>query len=360
MSPLEQRLRLYRFAYVQIDPTCPFETPWLREAPQWVGPESRRTLWSQVLGSLPTVNFLASGPVVAPSPVLLAHVRRRQPDRPLILCQTPFEPVYAPSRLRSLIRVNHWIPSVLWRGDATDLLFWGRSPEAARTKQLSIFLNIRAHPLRALWHLLAQQVERWVLFDRFFLREDGHIEEQLPLFGRPSRISQNPADGVQLRYDAAFKAAIEASLRRTYVFSSASESLAWFARDVVRLLPSSAHVRSFPHHPDPSDPQTFFVTVRDSAIRFARLDGLYAQIHLDWNTRSVAFRRYRMKAEGCTRWRCLRATRAVEFLDIEGQRWCFHLTERGWQSHLGEMTGIPHAQSSLAERIAAWRCLRLD
>jgi len=358
LSPLLQRLHLYFFAYAQIDPTCPLQEKWKLGNPQWVGSESRRARWRGVLGPLKPMNPMGPCPVCSDSAQALRKVRQKQPSRPLILCQTPFEPLLPKSKLRGLAHHPNWITPVLWTADPTDVLLWGQELQNLNTKYTAPFLKSEVHPLRRLWQRLKRHHDPRVFSHRFGLREDGRIEDQLPLFEATSTCDISTIEKTLVTHDAAFLAAVKNAKRRSYIFSRSATSLAWFARDVTRLLGPSFHTTIFPQLPDSRDPQSFFVLVKDASIAFSRLLPDCGSLHLDWQPQSLAFRRYRMMPNGTATWRGLRTPVAMDRLEYGGFHWSFHKTANGWQSWLGEDKNVSQENRGLSARIHFWHTLR--
>jgi len=279
LNPLTQRLLLYRFAAVEIDPIHPVDLRAWDLARLQLAPLHRdRAEWQRLLIGCERFSETELTPVISPSLVALTKLRRRQPTRPLIHCRTAFEPPASTDALRRLARADHPLALILSPSDAIASLRW-ISPRASRARtSLLAYDHPGKHPLE----LIRSHARRTAPSVGLEYREDGRLQVQDHLF--------EPAGGIPLPSDLSARLALHEHVftkqladahGRRYVFSAEADRLEWFRRDCRRLLSNRVFCWDFPEGPDPRDPLTHFILTHDSILRFQGLEDEVPELSLD-------------------------------------------------------------------------------
>ena len=299
LDPLAQRLLLYRFASVHLQPEARIEP--LR----WGLPYLQRLAgasghWQHVFDGCLPFRELGEEPVISPSLSALLAVRKRQPRRPLIHCIPAFAKQAQTHKLAQLPRRFHFLASLLDPRDATQPLLWaGEMPRRLETRLLAY--SEATHPLEKLrkWR---QQANPHSLFT---WQEDGQLLEQLGFGSSPFLLNRPPALVQSLAsLELKFSGQIGRLQGTYYVFSSDWERLAWFQRDCLRLLPHRFRCLHYSEEPHPQDPFVHFVLVHDPQVLMRRVRPEWKVIHLEGDLRRFLFRACR-QAQGPPRWQYL-------------------------------------------------------
>jgi len=355
LNPLQQRLLLYGFAYVQLDPRQPttvqdWGLPGLQLAPVGAGAESWRrrllgcTRWSET----------AAYPVASPAIALLRRIRRRQPWRPLILVRTAFESANLSRHLGALAWPRPDVAGFLTDGDAARPLRWLRAWPEPEGEMATAYAERAEHPRRAWARLCVRRRPQ----SRFLVCEDGSLLEQMALFGARSRL-RPPAGwrAASAAFDAAFIGQFAGRRGVCRVMAEDRASLAWFARDCRRLLGPSAHCWRWPHTPDARDPLTHFILTADRDIRFAALDPSAPSFHLDGNASRRRYRAARIqRPAGELGWRAAAQPAARAHITMNAKRLTFWRTAEGWIS-APAAADAPDESEALRQRLMGLRAL---
>ena len=347
VSPILQRLLLYGFAYVQVDPehSCG-ALAWRLAGLSFAGQNQKRP-WPFFNGL--AVNRADEAPLASSSLSVLKRARQLRPNRPLIYCQTPFEQWTPPNRLKRLLAWRRPVTSVLHPEDPfRPLLFMGPVPAGA--KRLDAYRRFDEHPYRGLF---SQAVARCPT-SRFFVREDGSLAEQLDLFA-PAPAWRPNADFEKRRdlFAACFRQQIVNIESGAYLFARDRDRLEWFRRDCVRCLSRRTVVWDFPAMPDRDDPLRHLMLVHDPLIRRGRLAPHYPSLHLDGDAQSIRYRQARFPSQATPGWQSLTQARAKASVILDGCAFRFEQLDDDWFSSTGKL----HAAVPDQGRIFLEKCL---
>ncbi|MDJ0836160.1 MAG: hypothetical protein QNK37_06550 [Acidobacteriota bacterium] len=329
LDPLRQRLLLYRFAVVQLDPHLILEPEdWQLNRLQYLPGPYERHYWDQVLGRCESFRTLSNDPVISPSLSVLAKVRAERPDRPLIFCRTAFEPTVSRHSTHHLPRPADPVTGMLQSGDPWLPLYRVALREQAPLPHIKAYHPSRPHPLARI-HRAFQQYDPHALLT---LREDGQSQAQSHLFYRPVGPFLLPGELMRLRHlhDHAFRKQLSDLRGRYYIFANKKEPLDWFRRDCKRLLPAHVFCWDYPEGPDPRDPLTHFILVPDAAIRFAVLNPKIHGFSLDGDGHRDLYRLVRWPAVGDPDWFSDGQAEARAEYRVRGEVLTFHRNGRGW------------------------------
>lgn len=295
LTPVAQRLVLYRFAIVEVQPDHPiiplgWGLPYLQALPT-------QRAWDRFLRFCAPFNALSQGPVISPSLAVLRKLRQHQPTRPLILVRPAHDTPVAPWLSRQLVRAYHPAASLTPADDAIDPLLWMTPCKPIPAFDMVAYHDKGAHPLIRLSGLM----RKWNPQSSIYFREDGVPQEQLWLFANYHQRDVPPKLTANIHSWAhKLKTRLQALEIHHYVFAKDLERLNWFRRDVLRTLPPKFRCVDFPYQPDPRDPSIVFVCTRDAQIKLLNLAPL-PSIHLDGDPRTLAYREARMQ-QGRPHW----------------------------------------------------------
>ncbi len=326
LSPLAQRLLLYRFAIVEFQPGT--WLPRYRWGLPFLQQLQAQGAWAKVLEEASPFNLLGLVPVASPSLAALLRVRQRQPDRPLILCRPLFAPPPQISRLRQLVRPAHQVTRVLDPQDPFLPLRWS----ASLPNQVGHRLNawFEEHP----YQKLARIMRRRNPHSRFDYREDGHLLEQLNLFAeaQPLTVPRTLQDEL-LSLEWSLRAQLGTPTHCRLIFASNRERLEWFRRDCLRSLPLRFRCIDYPHLPETHDPLPYLVLIHDPSVRMRKLPESLPIFHLDGFSLDLWYRAARVSS-GPPGWLNTSPVETAQYRTREGLfRFANH--QRGWFSHGG-------------------------
>ena len=346
LSPLEQRLALYGFAFVQVAPGTSIDPDtWGLPELQLLKPHKHGKEWKTIFGSCRKFDQSNRAPVISPSLTSLNRIRRQDPYRPLVFCQTAFQRKPKPQTLKRLQIKKSPVTRLLAGTDGTDALYWINHWPEPEPVWVEALKGRTVHPLAA----LAQSQQTRNPHHQFWLREDGRLVEQLHLFHSYRPAPKKEVFSQERRnYDHQFKKQYKCVTGLTYVFSKKANTLKWFARDCRRLLGNRVCCWWYPALPDPGDPLIHFVLVKDSAIRFQQLPRPGNQVHMDGNGNNLAFRHIRLQGKSSCNWKSNRVPSARAIYVLQGKALVFWETNLGWISQ--ETCQLPPKDRSEAFR----------
>jgi len=299
LNPIQQRLFLYRFAYVHLAPGLILDpAAWGLHGLQAL-PGEQDPGWRFALQACRPYSPVVPEAVISPSLRILNRLRRLQPQRPLILCRTAFEDPPAADRLRRLpARRSGWT-EFLAPSDATRPLFWLCERPAAMGDQIAASRLYPDHPYRARIEILRKACPA----SDWWVQEDGSAVEQLKLFCRnQDDYPPTPFRDECGRYDDAFRRQLGHPAPSCYVFSRNPVRLAWFRRDCRRLLPAATFCWNYPDLPDRRDPLRHFLLIADHAVKHRRLEQRLPCLHLDGDNQRCHYRSARLGLLGTAAW----------------------------------------------------------
>ncbi len=326
LNPLLQRLLLYRFALVEFQPGT--RLPRYRWGLPYLQQLQAHGAWATVLEEAAPFNPLGLVPVASPSLAALIQVRRRQPDRPLILCRPLFAPLPRSARMRALVRTVHQVARVLDPDDPFLPLRWSAPLPDQAGQFLSAWFD--DHP----YQKLAQLMRRRNPHSRFDFREDGHLLEQLNLFAEAQPMIVPRAIHDELHaLERCVRTQLATPARCRLVFASKEERLDWFRRDCLRSLPLRYRCLDFPSLPEPRDPLPYLVLVHDARVRMRLLPAGMPMFHLDGFSQDLRYRVART-CQGRPGWLNESAGATAVYAVREGL-FRFVQESRGWFCHRG-------------------------
>ena len=354
-NPIQQRLFLYRFAFLHLDPVvglCPelLSLPGLQYLP------GNRDLqqWDRLLQGCFPFTELGNGAVISPSLTALLRLRKYQPMRPLIFCCTAFEPLRSTSYLARLVRRCHPVTWLLH--DATDPLFWVSPRQEATVTRVEAYLGKSPHPLKQLADLLRQHVPESLII----IREDGLLLEQGNLFvSRPPLQTPEKLVRSRINHEASFREQFSRHNGACYLFSSTGERLEWFRRDCTRLLDARVYCWNFPERPDPRDPLVHFILAPDAAIRFTSLDARLPGLHLDGTQRHFHYRETRRSGGGRPHWLERKRVEAYARFPSKQGSMLFYYCGKKWRCHGGPSEVVQDRSLAFAQRLEALNLLQV-
>ena len=355
LNPLQQRLFLYGFAYIKIDPFFPIDPEqWGQGSLQYLPASSRKASWRHLFCYCDLYQSHRASPVVSPSLKGLLELRRLFPRRPLIFCRTAFEPEPKSGALRRLWGPRGWLPRLLHAEDGIEPLHWLAKRDYGPFCPVRAYERFPMHPLGMLWRRLKNRRPH----SAFTIQEDGLIAEQPDLF-HPQKRFEVPAgfERSRTQLDASLREQLESLRGRYRVFAQNREMLEWFRRDCVRLLGCRFRCRPFPYVPDPADPHTHFVLVPDSRLRFQRLSRGWGSLHLDGDRMRRYFREYRLSDSGAPSWWAESPVTARAQWRSSAGVLTFFKCRKAWRSWDGRDLAVADRGEEFARRAAAIRAL---
>lgn len=330
LNPIQQRLFLYNFAYVQIDPFGSMDTtPWDLPGLQFIPPSGQGNEWRRLFSGLDPYSPVTHYPVISPSLAALRNIRRHQPTRRMIFCQTAFEPVISTKKLVRLNGLNNKLARVLNEADPFRPLYYiGDWPNPDHS-WFPPYRRFDRHPMaRALKITRAANPE-----SRFFVQEDGTLAQQCSLFSRTDPF-EDDAEYRRERenFEHQFRTRIGELEAGAFVFARDKELLAWFRRDSTRLLGKRHYCWAFPQLPDHRDPLCHLILICDGDARFSNLEPRFPQIHLDGGPRDLRYRQMRFITPGQPRWQSRVTPDAAAIFNGGEHQMIFYKTDHGWFS----------------------------
>lgn len=299
--------------------------------------------WRHLLKHQGPFQTRASSPVISPSRQALLAVRARAKERPLILCQTVWDPPLTPQKMFPLIRKGHPLVDKISARDPYLPVRWCVSGDLERRGWSDVSLDYDQHPLRTRW----LNLKKSHLADAVMRSEEGRIMMQMQLFRDDCDHlgSLRPLDTVA--FDQAFRNALPGT-GRALVVATTRERLCWFQCDVLRVSGSRAPCLFAGREADNlGGLRRGFLLATDSWLRFRMMDPNLQLVHLDLNSDRARFRRYRLLPESEPGFRSPwpRAPKARLLLD---QAWfTFERGSAGWVSQLGPTTAYQDATGDL-------------
>ena len=291
LNPIQQRLYLYRFAYVHLAPGLVLDhKSWNLSGLQCLQRE-REPGWRRALKACRPFSVSATTTVISPSLVALSRLRQEQPYRPLIYCRTAFEEPPRMNRLRRLVMRRPGTTEFLAPSDATRPIFWLCDRPREHGNKVAALNLFPQHPYLA----RAQILKRSRPSSDWLLREDGVAVEQLSLFDPIEHGHCGDAYSQECTlFDQSFRRDTTGRSGRTYVFAANAARLAWFRRDCRRLLPAGTFCWEFPQVPDPRDSLRHYILIVDKAVKHRRLESGLPCLHLDGTTQQHYYRNARL------------------------------------------------------------------
>ena len=352
-NPLQQRLFLYRFALLHIDPIvglCPqfLALPGL----QYLRGNRDLEQWDRLLQGCYPFSELGDTAVISPSLTSLLRLRKYQPLRPLILCRTAFEPVKAKGYMNKLVRRCHPITWLL--NDATNPIYWLSPRGQSSVDRVQAYVGRSRHPLEVLARLLREYLPESLIITR----EDGLILEQGNLFvSRPPLCTPDHLARSRLKHEITFRDQFQQQSGACYLFSARSDRLDWFRRDCTRLLDARVFCWNYPEQPDPRDPLVHFILVPDAAIRFASLGPLLPALHLDGTEKQLHYRAVRRSPGGRPRWMELERVDAFARFPSKQGSMLFYFRDNSWFCQGGPSDVVEDRSQEFRERLEALNLL---
>lgn len=347
--PLLQRLLIHGFATVQM-------APWQRLPPQdWRVPglqalPGRQPVWRRALAACQPYSDYVDAAVISPSWQRLRSTRKRQPNRSLIYCQSPFERPLPARHVRQLCKGNR--PAAWWfcADDPQRVLFWlDRLPVPVER----IFPPRQQFPVHP-WQRCLQTLRQCSSVSDFWPREDGRIVQQMHVFAPwPAPREEPTTRTARATYDRCFTQYLRTLRGHHVVCAKSRRALLWFGRDVQRLGSVNDGSVWAPNWPDRRDPRRLFVLVDDARLRYTALPYYWPILHLDGESRTWRYRAARLPGTGGVAWRSL-AQHAFPWADLAQGRHrilCVSLHGR-WYGWCGETLRGENATGAL------WRRLR--
>lgn len=349
LNPLQQRLFLYGFTYVQMDPFSPIDED------TWQIPGLQSLLeprffhgWCGILRRCRPFSETAHQPVISPSLRGLLRLRQRSPLRPLILCQTAFEPVFPAAKLRHLARPNRQLGKLLDRNDPLHPLYWVGCRPRLLGREVRAWSGLERHPFEELLMRLVREHPQ----SQIWIQEDGRLLEQPSLFATHRKSPPTTSFRRQLaHFEGLFREQWAGFKGSAYVFSRSRARLAWFRRDCLRLLGTRICCWPFPCMPDPRDPLPHLILVRDQHVRLTRLERVLPCYFLDGEERRNLFRQYRVGNRKGPRWIAETEPRTAATHRTQGRELVFWLTEHGWQSQSSGGSALAHKDELFAQHL---------
>lgn len=329
---LHQRLDLYRFAYVMVDPIqLPCQRDWL--LPRLTASVANDEALAARL-HLPTPMAGERGPILSSCIRRLHYWRNKDCLRPLILLRPAFEHTVAPHRLAGLARVPPILGRMMFEHDAYTPLEWRRPMGAvAKTPEIQFSHKGEQHPLLMRYRALCKSYP----YSTFTIQEDGRIAEQTSLASLLSQrsICQPDHDAFEA-YDQQWLKNYGHHQGHCYVMSRSKAALSWFARDSLRLLGPYAYRWFYPQEPDLRNSGLNWILVQDHALRWTYLQRNIPVVQLDCDPSTTAFRQLRLMQGGRVRWRSSNMLVAKGLLQLGKQSILCQDVGRGWQLALSE------------------------
>ena len=335
-GPLKQRLLLYGFAWLQVDPfmhglvkTLGIEGLQLLES----GPDAHH--WRELFAGADRFSEHAAYAVASPSLSALKRIRSAQPQRPLIFIQTAYASPPGPRALAALFGSR---PSLARRLHPSDpfrplKLYRGVAFKQKPQRHLA-YREFPRHPMAD----FKDHAQRADPYSQFWAQEDGLVLQQPDLFQPCRRLPDFLARSLPF-YDQLFLLQIDDIPCGAYILASEREPLDWFRSDCVRLLGKHYVCWDFPQQNDPRDPLIPLILAHDALLEFATLDRDLPVIHLDGSERSFRFRQLRKRKPQPPIWRPDKTGDRIAGHMCCGYRLSFSHHQEGWFCADGQTKG---------------------
>lgn len=308
MNPLVQRLKLYGFALVQVDPRRPIN-PYAWELPGLQAVVTGQH-WKGLVSQCLPFSKLSEAPVLARSGAVLEKLRKRQPKRPLIWCQTAFEKPPQGTFWRKLLHSKP-LPFVVSKDPGWPLLWV--PPHPVNPPDLMMPYPLK-HPLLKRLRVFQKTYPE----HRFWLEEDGELALQYNLF----EAHQPQLNGWQRELDrcegAVLKDMTEKLQSPHLVVTHRAETLEMFRMDMVRWWGKRFCLQRG--------------QIPEIQAAFGRLLVLVTDTELRWA--APAFRGWPVVHLGGSTWQ--RKYRMLRVSEPREPGWCSHETLLGEASLMGE------------------------
>ncbi len=353
LNPIQQRLFLYAFARVDLDPLNPSaRSRWGLPGLQGCFVGSDAPSWRQSLPPVQDFSSATTAPVISNSIGFLKDVRRRQPQRPLILARTAFEPLTKDQTLRSLISIRHPIAGLAHPSDPLKPLYMlGDVPGRLPRIQVLDKPHPRAKALRDA--TISKPLSQ------FTPTEEGAILEQPWLFS-PRGFWQPEARFWEMSemYDRQLLSELTTLQKGAIFVAKDPELLAWMRRDCTRLLSKRYCCWNFPEMPDPRDPLIHFIFATDRSLRFERLDKRLQIRCLDGGFREQQYRAIRSQPANPPKWRHMGHAIAGAKMVYRGCGLFFYKNQEGWFSGDGPVS-VPDQSPEFQQRADTLQALNV-
>ncbi|CAM2067836.1 hypothetical protein SCOR_20825 [Sulfidibacter corallicola] len=297
MNPLDMRLALHRFAWVQLDVRVPlFPWDWGLDAFEVVMPSRSAPSWLSVLKRCRDVRPGSHRPVIGIDLKDLNRIRIREPSRPLVFLQTPFERAPPIRALRRLAGPSPF-PGLCWEGDGLQPLYWLPARPTKIGDCLEAYRGMSVHPaarMKARLQATASNVTCWY-------GEAGELWVQPSLLSPWNLLRVDDLRENRQTLARRFRDELGDFEGAAWVLAASNDRLAWFRRDCLRVLGPRFRCVAFPDLPDPRDRQPHFVMATDARIRFADLRR-FPILHADGDAARRRYRHARAVALGPGKW----------------------------------------------------------
>lgn len=349
MLPVTQRLELYGFAWVQVDPTRPIE-PWrwgLGDLQKGHAGEN----WEFLFKNCKPFNPVSSLPVISPSLPWLKNLRAENPLRPLLFCQTAFESWPRLGHVKAL-PIRETFP-FLNRDDAWRPLQWASLPEAH--PQLVLDEYEQKHPREQLFQLLLEanpEGTQW-------FQEDGRIAIQQSLFGTTTALF----NWQKLANTEALQQEVTDVLRTLsgswLVCAMKRERWRYFSQDLCRHRRGQYFLREELVAPYKEMRGPLLVFAEHSSLRWGdlRCKG-WPVIHLDGKSLEHHYRVLRVGESRMPSWNWDEPVRGSAHWVLGRKTFTFQLTDSGWRSPVTS-EALPSAEGLLRELLDCFSLRKL-
>lgn len=347
LNPLQQKLFLYGLAVVQVEPTVNIH-PETWGTPDLQAVQCSGKNWSRLLRYCAPFSPHCEFTVLSPSLTKLSQIRTRQPTRPLIYCQTAFEPLPTPKKLRPLLKRIPLLAQALQPSDPFTPLYWSQPHLGKLIGHLSTMYSI-THPQQELLISFQKQHPN----SKFFLQANGEIAEQQYLFEKPPAL-HIPDEYQKKRkiLDQYFRGQVQLFKKPLYVFAKDKDRLNWFQRDCLRLLSHPIFFWRIPPTSLPENSSRHIILIHDPDIKFQHLLCGPTPLHLDGNNQTIRYRNYRMGLKAPIEWVQPFTPKAKATLQIKGRQLSFCFTGKGWLSSLNTAFNCQDKSCDLQAKIS--------
>ena len=335
-GPLKQRLLLYGFAWLQVD-------PFMSNAVEMLGIKGLQLLetgpdahhWRSLFAGADAYSQHSAYAVISPSLSTRKLIRATQPQRPLIYVQTAYASPPGPRALSALFGGRPQLARRLHPSDPFRPLRLYRSVSFKQPPELHLsYQEFPRHPMAD----FKDHAERVDPYSQFWAQEDGLILQQRSLFHAGRRLPDFLARSLPY-YDQLFLQQIRDIPQGAYFLATDRETLDWFRSDCVRLLSKHYSCWDFPEQGDPRDPCVPLILVHDALLEFAALDRDLPLIHLNGSERLFRFRALRKRNPQPPNWRPDKPGNRIAHHIYYGYRLTFSHHHEGWFCADGQTNG---------------------
>lgn len=295
IHPIKARLKTYGFTWVQLDPRRPLE-PW-RWGLRSLQSQPCAGRWKSLLINCDSFERCSRKAVISPSLSWLEHLHKTNPQRPLIFCQTAYEPWPAKSRMKRLARGKP-LP-FLAQDDAVQPLFWLADHEPNLGLNATSWVNARLkQKVLRLWRKNHPKLDIWI-------QEDGLFAIQAALFHNNPRALKGESQLVNVIRDQQQTLATELRTLRgpSLVCGSNQNALDAFSQS-LRAVRRGSYYLSYglpPPRAEAWGPVLYFL--KDSAMRWGHVNLRgWPLVHIDGDARRRAFRALRVSTPALPLW----------------------------------------------------------